>query len=94
MNWRDLKVGDRIRIVEVPGKGIPGYTIHPDTVRAYKLLIRRRRSVRICRIDEYGSPWYECRFRRRNGRLEYHSFIVASADNNWVPVKKRKTPRQ
>lgn len=90
MKSSELRVGDRIRIVDVPGRGIPNYTIHPETVRVYKMLVNRKRSVRICWIDEYGEPWYECRFRRRNGRLEFHSLVVMSEDTNWVPVKKRK----
>lgn len=88
MKFSNLKVGDRIKIIGIPGEGFPGYFIHADTKRVYKKLIARGRSVRICRIDEYGSPWYQCRFRMKNGRWEQHSLTVASFDNNWVFVKR------
>jgi hypothetical protein len=53
-------------------------------------LIARRRSVRIARIDEYGSPWYTCRFRTRGGKWEWHDLAVCKLDNNWVIVKPRR----
>jgi hypothetical protein len=87
MDPRELRVGDRIRIVGIPGEGMPGYFLHRDTRRVYKLLIARRRSVRIYEIDGYGYPWYQCRFRTRNGQWEYHSLMVAQYDNNWIKVK-------
>jgi len=65
MRPSDLKVGDRIRIIGMPGDGVPGYYLHSDTKRVFKMLIARGRSVRITRIDEYGSPWYAYVFRRR-----------------------------
>ena len=89
MKARDLKIGDRIRITGIPGEGIPGYVIHRDTVRVYKQLMARGRSVRIREIDEYGSPWYFCRFRTRNGEWEYHSLAVYESDTNWVQVRGR-----
>lgn len=90
MKSSELRIGDRIRIIDVPGKGIPNYTIHPETVRVYKKLVKRNRSLRICEIDEYGQPWYHCRFRNRMGQIEYHSLNIMTDDTNWVPVKKRK----
>jgi hypothetical protein len=85
----DLKVGDRIRIVGMPGEGVPNYYLHRDTKQVFKKLIARRRSVRIAEIDEYGSPWYTCRFRTRSGRWELHYLAVLELDNNWVRVKPR-----
>jgi hypothetical protein len=89
MKASDLKLGDRIRITRVPGEGVPGYFIHRDTVYVYKKLIVRGRSVRIRRIDEYGSPWYICRFKTRRGAWETHYLAVYDSDNNWVPVRSR-----
>jgi hypothetical protein len=85
-----LKVGDRIRILSVPGEGVPDYVIQKDTVRAYKKLIARGRSVRIKWIDENGQPWYEFRFKRKNGRWEYHAMAIMSGDDNWIRVMPRK----
>jgi hypothetical protein len=86
--WRALRIGDRIRIVRMPsGVDAPGYTFHPDTRRLYKRLIARRRSLRICRIDAWELPWIHCRFKRKDGRWEYHSLAVN--DDSWVLVKHR-----
>lgn len=93
MKPSDLKVGDRIRIIGIPGEGIPGYWLHPDTERVFKKLTARGTPVRIGRIDEYGSPWYACRFRMKNGRWESHYLGVFDNDNNWVLVKRRQRCR-
>jgi hypothetical protein len=94
MKASELKVGDRIRITGVPGVGIPGYYIHRDTVRAYKKLIARGRSVRIFKIDKYGSPWYAFRFRLKSGKWEYHWLAVYDTDTNWIVVKRRQRGRR
>ncbi len=86
MTVSELKVGDRIRITAVPGAGIPGYVIFPETVRVYRKLIARGRPVRIYAIDEYGSPWFACRFRTKAGKWEHHFLAVYDGDTNWVPV--------
>ena len=86
--WRELAVGDRIRVVHLPsGIDAPGYTFHPDTRRLYLRLIARRRSVRVCEIDETGLPWIRCRFRRKNGTWEHHWLAVN--DDSWVRVRSR-----
>lgn len=91
MTARKLKVGDRIRITSVPGEGVPNYYIHRDTSRVFKKLIARNRAVRVCEIDEYGQPWYICKFKKRNGCFETHFLAVLDGENNWVVVKRRKT---
>ncbi|AMV25310.1 hypothetical protein VT84_12995 [Gemmata sp. SH-PL17] len=89
MKASELKVGDRIRITGVPSVGIPGYQIHAETVRVYKKLVARGRAVRIYEIDEYGAPWFACRFRTRGKKWEQHFLAVDDADKNWVPVTRR-----
>ncbi|MEX0611234.1 MAG: hypothetical protein WD738_08875 [Pirellulales bacterium] len=87
-DWRNLRVGDRIRIVRMPSEfDKPGYCVPPMTRRLYKKLIARRRPVRVYEIDEYGRPWIGCQFRDRNGNWEYHALCVD--DDSWVRVKKR-----
>jgi len=93
MKAADLKVGDRVRITGIAGHGVPDYVISRDTVRVYKKLIARGRSVRINRIDEYGSPWYHCRFRTGDGKWEHHFLSVSGSDNNWVKVHVRNIRR-
>jgi hypothetical protein len=84
-----LKVGDKIRIVSVPGEGVDGYYIHHDTRRVYKKIIARRRPVRICEVDGYGTPWYICKFRLKDGRWEKHYLSVSADEANWVRVQPR-----
>ncbi len=83
-----LRIGDRIRIVRLPGIGVEGYYLHPDTRRVFRKLIERRTAVRIARI-EHGMPWYDCRFRKTKGSWESHSLAVCELDNNWVLVRRR-----
>ncbi len=89
-SWRDLRVGDRIRLVRMPSEfDQAGYYLHRDTRRVYKRLIERRRPVRVYEIDEWGLPWIECRFRRKDGWWERHS--LAFNHDGWVRVKRRES---
>ncbi len=90
MNPKELKAGDKIRIIAVPGEGIPGYYIHKDTVRVYKAIITRKRAVRISKIDEDGTPWYVVKFRLKNGSWERNFLAVVESDKNWVKVKRKR----
>ena len=88
-DWKQLKVGDRVRFVRMPWDAdAPGYYFAPETRRLYKKLIARGRPARVYKIDEVGLPWIECRFRRKDGRWEYH--WLAINDDSWVRVRKRK----
>ncbi len=77
-----LKVGDRVKITGVPPVK-PGHTIPKETIRVWRKLAERGRAVTISSIDEYGSPWYNCRFKRKDGTWEYHSLSVNVEDDNW-----------
>jgi hypothetical protein len=90
MRANKLRVGDRIRIVRLPGVGIAGYHLHPETKRAYRKLVSRGRSLRVCKIDQDGLAWYNFRIKRNNGSWQYHSMCVTPEDDNWVTVKRRR----
>jgi hypothetical protein len=87
--WRELRVGDRIRIVRMPSdSALEGYVLPRDTRRLYRLLIARRKPLRIYEIDErWQLPWVKCKFRTKSGRWEYH--FLAVNDDSWVRVKSR-----
>lgn len=94
-DWRKLRVGDRIRFIHVPNDfaTADGYLLHRDTLRLYRRLIARRRSVRVAYLSEWGdskAPWIRCQFRRKDGRIEYHSLAVTESDG-WVKVRPRKS---
>jgi hypothetical protein len=86
--WRQLKVGDRVRIVRMPsGVDEPGYRFPAETRRLYERLIERGYPQRIYEIDEWGLPWIDCRFRLADGQWEHH--LLAVNDDSWVLVKPR-----
>ncbi len=88
-SWRDLRVGDRIRIVRLPTEwNRKGYYVPPSTRRLYLQLIRRRRSVRVNRIDESALPWIACKFRSKDGSWQHH--FLAVNDDSWVRVRTRQ----
>jgi hypothetical protein len=84
MKAADLKVGDLVKI----NNNLPTYpTLPKETVRVWKKLAKRGTPVRIKYIDEWGSPWYCCRFKRKNGTWEKHYLSVMDADANWTVIK-------
>lgn len=86
--WRDLRVGDSVRRVAMPGEfAAPGFQLFPCTRRVYERLIARRRPVRVCEIDGWGLPWIHCRFRKKSGKWEYH--WLAFNHDGWVRVRVR-----
>ena len=87
-DWRDLRVGDRIRLVAMPAEfDRPGYVLHPSTKQVYGRLIARRRPVRVVEIDPWGLPWIRCRFREADGRWADHN--LAFDHDGWVRVRHR-----
>jgi len=88
---RNLKVGDRVRLVHFPTEYLPRHALHRETRQLYKRLLARRRSVRVNKIDELGMPWIRCQFRRKNGRWEYHGLLIGT-ESGWVKVRRRKRP--
>src|SRR5262249_41064410 len=86
--WQSLRVNDRIRMGRMPsGVDEVGSLFPACTRRLYKKLIARRRGVRGYKIDAWGLPWIQCKFRRRNGSWEHH--FLAVNDDSWVRVKRR-----
>lgn len=87
--WRDLRVGDRVRIVRLPSDwNRPDWHVDLSTRQLYRKLIARKRSVRVYRVDELGQPWIQGRRRLRVGGWMYWSLAIA--DDSWVRVKARK----
>ena len=88
-SWRDLRVGDRIRIVRLPTDWKnPDYYVPPCTRRLYQRLIQRRRAVRVYRLDSQGLPWIACRFREKDGAWGHH--FLAVNDDSWARVRHRQ----
>ena len=61
MDLTNLRIGDRIRILAVPGKEVAGYWLHEDTRALFERLVTQRAVLEIYEIDEWGRPWVRCR---------------------------------
>ena len=88
-----LTIGDRIRILRVPdwdlqqrevevatGVESPGWTA--DSIER---IIAQTPVVRVSRVDEYGSVWYEAKIIGPDGTEEYHELNIYS-DDTWEIV--------
>jgi len=91
-DWRELRVGDQVRIVSIPAADQRQFEETGDnfTVRVLRRLIKKRSVRTITKIDEYGQPWFEYRFRNRAGRTEYHTLAIMMGNESWVLVKSRR----
>ena len=82
MKYANLKIGDKIRIVNIPVNAI-----HKDTIHCFQRLIKRGYAQRIDQIDEFGCPWITCKFfLYGKWRIEW---LAIYDDGSWVKVKKR-----
>lgn len=80
--WRDLRVGDAVRIVRLPGEfDRPGYRVHPSTRRLYERLIAGGKTFRIREIDQWGYPRIHVRQRCKDGSVGHHT--LALCDDSW-----------
>jgi hypothetical protein len=89
-SWQALRVGDRIRFVQMPTEFARTDSLHPETRAVYQQLIDRRRSVRVHQIDEFDMPWIHCRLRSADGGVEWHYLLINH--DGWVRVKPRTKP--
>jgi len=86
--WRELRVGDRIRIVKLPSyPPASWFKKFPETRRLDRKLIARNRAVKVYQIDKFGVPWICCVFRDKRTGWECH--FLAVDDDSWVKVKRR-----
>jgi hypothetical protein len=86
---RTLKVGDLIRFTELPEEwSQPKNTIHRDTIRFMKAMIRRSKPSRIREIDEWGTPWIRA-FSIERGKRSYHSYGILES-TGWRRVVRRR----
>jgi hypothetical protein len=82
-DWRKLRVGDRLGFVNRPTVFThPGYFVHRDTLRVCRRLIERRHPLRVVYLDDWKLPWIRCQFRRKDGRIDYHSLAINR--DGWV----------
>jgi hypothetical protein len=85
--WRRLRVGDRIRFVDLGS--LKWNILHRETKQAYKYLRKRRRPVTVYKVDEDGLPWVHFRFRDKRG-LGRHYMAM---NHGGIVIVKRRTKR-
>ena len=91
-NPNQLKIGDKIRLLEVPAADIkqrqreiehrienPGWTAN-----TIEIIIQQDPIVEIDFIDEYGAPWYTSEI-MVNGTLECHTIAILD-EESWELV--------
>src|SRR5262245_51754892 len=86
---RDLKIGDRVRLVHFPHEYLPPHTLNREPTQLYARVLARGRAVRVYKVDEMGLPWIKCQFRQRNGKWEYH-FLLIGTESGWTQLRQRK----
>ena len=85
---RKLRIGDRVRFIRLPDEwNEPGYQVHEESVEFMTALMKRRRSSRVCKIEEDGYPWIDARLRDEGGAIECHSWGIYEA-TGWVRVNR------
>ncbi len=89
--WRSLRVGDRIRLVEIPLDFLDWKSLQLETKQAYKYLLKRRGPVTVYEIDECGMPWVKFQFRGRNGRVR-HDYMAMT--HGGIVLVARRTNRR
>lgn len=92
MKVSELKIGDKVRITGIPSCYTdPKLCLPDETKDVWERLAKRKWPVRISEIDEWGHPWYNLRFRRKNGTWEHHRLNINEYEDNWVKVKPRNS---
>lgn len=86
---RKLKVGDRVRFVELPTEWSEEHVIVPAYSLAFmKRLIARGRSSRVSAIRD-GFPETEVRLSRADGGIDYHFWTITES-TGWCRVRPRR----
>lgn len=93
-NHRELKPGDRIRLLSVPSgdlaqreretqQGLEDAGWTADTIER---ILARDPIVTIDRVDEDGLPWFDYTFPSSTGDPEFHSIAILE-DRSWERVE-------
>jgi len=83
-DWRQLKVGDRVRIVRLPSEfSQPGFHVDNDTVSFYRHLIDSGCVLKVTEIDPKGRPRIEYEWKKLTG-IESHGLLIN--DDSWEAV--------
>lgn len=83
--WRSLRIGDRIRITNIPDEFLQlGYTFHDDTRALYEHLIAGGEVLTVNEFCSQNLPWVSYEQQMDDGEIVYHSLAVD--DDSWELV--------
>lgn len=81
-HWRDLKVGDRVRFLQIPQGSLP-----EETLQLYTTLVTQRLEVSVHEIDQWGHPVIEYCANDRPGEQDYHWLSIDDTDH-WEQIER------
>jgi hypothetical protein len=91
-DYRDLRVGDRVVIVEIPKSDLDQYKLESslglndapsiETVAVLQRLISLKKVCKITHVDEYGFPWFDYSFGNSIKVLQCGSLNI-SENQSW-----------
>jgi hypothetical protein len=84
--WRDLHIGDKVRIIDWPQE-MHKERLHEDTRELYEWLIETKRVLTIITIDEWGLPYGE--IVRSVDSIEYHESLALNHGGLEIVAQKR-----
>ena len=92
MERSKLRIGDRVRLLSVPGSDLKqrerelldGLKDAGWTADTIERILDEQPIVFISRIDEYGFPWFDVTLRDADGDSEEHSIAIMD-DVSWEP---------
>lgn len=88
-DWKTLKPGDRIRLLNVPASDLKqrehekavGAEMAGWTADTLERIIASNPNVVIDRVDEFGAPWFRRELIAEDGTIEYHSLTITDNDS-------------
>jgi hypothetical protein len=89
-HWRNLRIGDRIRLLRVPESDLrqrerelrDGAEMAGWTADTLERIIAIDPVVTIDEVDEYGAPWFHYELVALDGSAEYHALAITE-DESW-----------
>ncbi len=91
LNPRELRPGDAIRILDIPGRDVPGYLLFDETRALYERLIQKRTALRIHHINDLGYPYICYQLRDESGGWVYHDLMIGP-DDIWERAESAAAP--
>jgi hypothetical protein len=80
MDWRELRVGDAVRMTKVPScvwATAPAMRDGPEGIlRVYQRAVAKRSRLRVTFVDAHGFPWCEYSFVNKRGGREQHAMQI------------------